>query len=193
MPKSHSPWVAKVELKPAPSSSKTHSPAQQNPTLLNSPGLGSFTCCKETTSIPGRRLPLPVDERDHSGKDLLVQARGHALHTLYAGHLEPCSAEERRVGILRSGPCLEPGTSLLALENLAPHTHITLLLKLLVSLGSSSSVLSGPPGSCVTLPLLHCDLLVIPQGSTQCHLLREACCNHCHEPIRPILRTILPF
>ena len=129
---------------------KTHSPAQQNPTLLNSPGLGSFTCCKETTSIPEGRLPLPVDERDHGGKDLLVQAGGHALHTLHARHLEPCSGEERRVGIPRSGPCLGPGTSLLALEHLPPpHTHITLLLKLLMSLGSSSSVLSGPPGSCV--------------------------------------------
>ena len=69
---------------------------------------------------PEERLPLPVDERDHGGKDLLVQAGGHALHTLHARHLEPCSGEERRVGIPRSGPCLGPGTSLLALEDLPP-------------------------------------------------------------------------
>ena len=34
---------------------------------------------------------------------------------------------------------------------------------------------------------------IISQGSSQCHLLREAHRNHCHEPIRPVLRTILPF
>ena len=73
------------------------------------------------------------------------------------------------------------------------HTHVPLLLKLLTFLGPSSSVLPSLPGSCVTwpyLPNLHCDLLLNPQGSTQRHLLREACLDH-HQPIKPIPRSTL--
>lgn len=197
-----------MEFKPSTirHGSTSPSPAQQNPTLLNSPdspGLGSFIHCKQAASVTRRRLPLPVDERDHGGKDLLVQARGHALHTLHSCHLEPYSGEEGRVDIPWSGPCLGPRLSLQCHhywpQCIVPHrthTHVPLLLKLLTILGPSSSVLPSLPGSCVTwpyLPNLHCDLLLNPQGSTQRHRLREACLDHHHHPIKPIPRSTLLF
>ena len=194
-----------MEFKPSTirHGSTTPSPAQHNSTLLISPGLGSFIHCKEAASVTGRRLPLPVDERDHGGKDLLVQARGHALHTLHSCHLEPYSGEEGG-GLAPRGQDLAWGRGrrsnaiITGLSASSPnaHTHVPLLLKLLTFLGPSSSVLPSLPGSCVTwpyLPNLHCDLLLNLQGSTQCHLLMEACLDHHHQPIKPIPRSTLLF
>lgn len=156
LPMSHSQWVAKVKFQPSamwlekpPSSSKKK---KKKPLCQCALCLVSFAHRQRGQFRVWEWLQLPVDEWDHSGKELLVQARGHPLNTLHACHLEPWSGKENGVGILWSRPCWRHHSRGITtgLRQSPSFTHIPSRLKFYTHalLGPSSSVyqdLQGPP------------------------------------------------